>query len=94
MAKLQGVKTERIDLEISNFDIVNTAHQLLLIHYGLINQFLSADKKEIREDDPHYHGSVTDHFVRAATAHDVRVFEAASVLFDLTREENLGATRL
>lgn len=82
MPKMNGSHTLHVEFEVSNSELLDEAMLLVRKDVGLGTQhFLSADKLEVRYDDPHWrHGSVSEYTLRQATAVDLEAFAVISYL--------------
>jgi hypothetical protein len=84
MVEMRG--TQDVKVDIKERDILEEAVKIIERRYDIKDRFLNAAKTEVREDDDHYHGSVTDSLVRKANPGDKRAFDCIELLKDMRKD--------
>jgi hypothetical protein len=87
MLKIQGSHTQYVEFQVTESEVLEQAMLLVRKSVGLhTGHFLSANKLEVRYDDPHHrHGSISEYTLREATAADLEAFATIAYLSNLER---------
>lgn len=78
MKKVELTGSRNFSIQIDEDDVLKAAAAIVRREFGIKDYFLKGN--EVRVDDDHYHGSVTDSLVRKATAEDKAVFVCLEML--------------